>query len=109
VGFRKIFNNIVTYRLQHFEKFIFLEQCYHSPFITEEVRKDSLKYLNPIFTLLQKGKEDGIIKDLDDALLLGFIIGSVNEVIKKAHYGNKKLDQKKIDQLYQLCYDGILD
>lgn len=106
-GFRKIWSNIITYRLLYFERFVFLEQCYHSPFISDTVRKNSLKALDPLFHLLEKGKEQGLVKPIDNNLLSGFIFGAVNEVVKKAHYNNKKIDQKTQDDLYQLCCDGL--
>ena len=106
-NFEHIFRNIMDYRLVHFEKFIFLEQCYHSPFITGPLRKDSLKVLEPLFLLLQEGKEKMLIKDLDNSLLLGFIIGCINEVVKKAHYAKKKIDEGTRENLFQLCWDGI--
>ena len=106
-NFKSIFRNILNYRLLHFEKFIFLEQCYHSPFISIAVRKESLKALNPLFHLFEQGREQKLIKDLDNHLLLGFIIGCINEVVKKAHYAHTAIDDATLENLFLLCWDGV--
>ena len=106
-NFRSIFYNIMDYRLLHFEKFIFLEQCYHSPFISGQVRKDSFKALEPLFQLLDEGRSKKHIKNLENDLLMGYIIGCISEVVKKAHYAHKTLSGTTRQNLFNLCWDGL--
>jgi AcrR family transcriptional regulator len=106
-GFRKIFMNIIGYRLSNFKESIFIEQCCHSPYIDEKKRKLASKFLQPFYQLMDKGKSEGIIKNVDNLLLLWMMIGSINEVIKGVHYRKIKLSEEMIEQLFQMCWDGI--
>ncbi len=106
-NFRKIFMNVLEYRRQHFREFVFLEQCYHSPFISADLRRKSLKKLQALYLLMDKGKKEGIIKDLDNALLLGYFLGAIGEVVKRAWYNKQSINKETIDSLYHLCLDGL--
>ncbi len=107
VSFRKLFHNIVQYRLSHFEKFVFLEQCYHSAFIQKNKRGISSKALQPLFSLLNKGKQQNIIKKADNLLLTWYIMGCVNETAKGLHYRSKKMSKTTLAFLFRACWDGI--
>ena len=106
-AFRRIFMNIIQYRISNFRESIFMDQCFHSPFVGEKKRKESAKFMQPFFELIEKGKEQRIIKDLDNLLLLWFLIGSINEVIKGTRYRKKNLTNEMIEGLFDMCWEGI--
>jgi TetR/AcrR family transcriptional regulator, repressor of fatR-cypB operon len=106
-AFQKIFFNIIDYRLSHFEESVFLEQCYHSPFVNDNQRQVALQVLQPVFQLLDKGKEEGIIKDVDNRLLWWCVIGAINEVVKGCYYNNREMAETVISSLFDICWDGI--
>lgn len=106
-GFEKIFLNITNYRLLHFRKAIFLDQCFHSPYINESKRLLSAKVLQPLFQLFETGKAKGIIKEGENRFLLWYIIGCINEVVKGCYYSNKKLTREMINDLLKMCWDGL--
>lgn len=108
VSYKKIFLNIVQYRLDHFQKFIFLEQCFHSPFINEDKRLFSAKTLQPLFQLFEKARAKGTIKSGDNRFLLWYIVGSINEVVKGTYYSNKKLTSQAINDLFEMSWDGLI-
>ena len=107
ISFKKIFYNILNYKLNHFRKSIFLEQYFHSPYVTEKKRQESTRLLQPFFQLMDKGKEKGLVKKTDNLLLLWFVIGCINEVVKGSHYRNKPVTDEVKDELYRFCKDGI--
>lgn len=106
-GFRKVWLNILRYRTEKFEEAIFLEQCYHSPFITAGSREMADQALQPLFSLIERGKKDRQIRNIDTPWLLAFMIGSINEVIKHAHYNDKKLSKHLQEQLFDFCWEGL--
>ena len=65
VGFYTIWSNILQHRLSHFDESIFLEQCFHSPFIDETTRKSAKKMFDPLRELLERGKKERLIKNID--------------------------------------------
>ena len=56
-GFKTIWRNLVNYRIKNFKEAIFLEQCYHSPFITETAREMTKKLFQPLYSLMETGKK----------------------------------------------------
>lgn len=106
-AFYNIFKNIVDYKVTHFEEFVFMEQCYHSPFINDEKRTVSTNALQPLYLLLEKGKEQRFIKNLDNNLFIWFIIGSINEFIKGSRYQNEPITADNITLLFNMCWQGI--
>ena len=106
-GFRKIWDNIFGYRIEHFEEAIFLEQCYHSPFIGESQKEMSLHLLAPFYKLIERGKKEQKIKELDTFLLLIFMVASITEFIKYSKYNNKKITPEMVRDVFGLCWDGL--
>ena len=107
VGFRKIWDNIFGYRIEHFDEAIFLEQCYHSSFIGESQKEMSLQQLKPFYRLIERGKKEREIKDLDTFLLLIFMVGSISEIIKFSKYNNKKITPETKEDVFGICWDGL--
>ncbi len=107
LGFRTVWMNILRYKLQHFEEVVFLEQCYHSPYITEGTREKARELAVPFFDLIERGQQEMLIKTADTGLLLTFMMGAINELVKQTHYSNETLSKKKIDLTFDLCWDAL--
>ncbi|PSL47236.1 TetR family transcriptional regulator [Chitinophaga niastensis] len=106
-GFRNIWLNILRYKLQNFEETVFLEQCYHSPFITVDTREKAQQLSAPFYELMERGKKEQLIKNADTGLLLTFMIGTMNELVKQTHYGSITLNRTKINVTFDLCWDAL--
>jgi AcrR family transcriptional regulator len=107
VGFRVIWSNIVQHRISRFDESILIEQCFHSPFIDEDTKTTLKKMFEPLVQLLDRGKNEHLIKNMDTFWLLTFMIGTINEIAKRVTYFNKKLTKEILDANFQLCWDGI--
>ena len=106
-GFRKIWENILAHKMQNFDVAVFMEQCYHSPFISESTKEMSRHLLKPLYRLMDRGKEELIIKNLDTKLLLTFMMGSITEVMKYLKYNNKKISAEIVEEAFGICWDGL--
>ncbi len=106
-GFKIVWMNIVKFRMEHFDQSVFLDQCYHSPFITETTKEITRKMNQPLYKLLERGKEEKHLKDMDNSLLLTFMAGSINEFIKHSKYSSRKILPSQIDQMFELCWDAL--
>lgn len=106
-GFRIVWENILRFRIENFEDVVFLDQCYHSPFINECTMKLTKQMKKPLYKLIEKGRSEGIFKDVETFSLLTFMFGAVHEAAKNAHYQRKRLTQSDIDGLFRLCWDGM--
>nr|WP_308463732.1 hypothetical protein [Chitinophaga nivalis] len=106
-GFRSVWMNILRYRLQHFEESVFTEQCYHSPFITATTREKARQLAAPFYEMIERGKSEQLLKKTDTNLLLAFIMGAMNELVKQTHYSGVPLTRSKINTTFDLCWDAI--
>ena len=106
-GFHTIWTNILQHKLAHFEEGIFIEQCFHSPYIDEGTRITVKKMFDPMTELIVRGKGEKKIKDIDTFWLLSFMTGSINELVKRSIYHNKKTTPEILDVYFQMCWDGI--
>lgn len=106
-GFCTVWKNILHYRVRNFEEVVFMDQCYHSPFLNECTKKLTNEMIHPLVQLVEKGKEEGWFKDVDTFVLLSFMIGCIHEGVKKAHYAQQPLNESSIETLFKMCWDGM--
>ncbi|HUC82772.1 MAG TPA: TetR/AcrR family transcriptional regulator [Flavisolibacter sp.] len=104
---RLIFQNIAHFKMIRFEVSAFLEQTYHSPFVCLTDLKKKQTALKPLFDLLDEGIASKKLKDVDTDTLISFLFGTINEMVKRAHFSGKKLTKEKVQQVYMLFWDGI--
>jgi AcrR family transcriptional regulator len=106
-GFKIIWYNLLNYRIKRFEEAVFIDQCFHSPFITETTKEMTKKLFTPLYSLMDIGKKQSLIKDHDTITLLTFMAGSINETVKHAHYANRKITREVAEEMFGMCWDGI--
>ena len=106
-GFKTIWLNLLKHKMERFEEAVFLDQCYHSPFITEDTKAMTKEALHPLFKLMERGKNEGLVKEMDTLVLLFFMVGSINEIVKYSFYSGKKLSGPVIENVFNLCWDGL--
>jgi hypothetical protein len=69
--------------------------------------KKKQKLLNPLFILIKEGIETKKIKNTEVELVVSYLFGIINEIVKKAYFSNKKLTDTTIKQLYAMFWSGI--
>ena len=106
-GFHTVWLNILHFRIQNFEEVVFMDQCYHSPFINECTMKLTKEIKKPLIKLIERGKDENVFKDMETMTLLTFMIGSIHEGVKNAHYNLKPLHKTDIDRMFKMCWDGM--
>lgn len=104
---QNVFTNILRYKTRFFEVSAFLEQSYHSPFLCMADLKKKDKALTPLQDLIREGIEAKKLKPVDVDLLISFMFGILNEMVKRSYFTNKKLTPEVIDQLFAMFWDGI--
>jgi AcrR family transcriptional regulator len=104
---QKLFRNIIYFKINHFEVSAFLEQSYHSPYVNAIDLKKKQKAMEPLFALIKEGMEKKKIKNTEPQLLVSYLFGIVNEMVKRAYFSNKKLTDTIIEEVYAMFWDGI--
>jgi TetR/AcrR family transcriptional regulator, repressor of fatR-cypB operon len=104
---KKLFHNIIYFKMRHFEISAFLEQTSHSPYVHITDLKKKQKAMQPLFDLINEGIEKNKLKDIDIELVVSYLSGIVNELVKRAYFANRKLTDAVISEVYEMFWDGI--
>lgn len=81
----------------------FLQMYSHSPKISDKINEEVNKLLFPLFEIYEKGKMEGIIKDIDTLQLIVFNNGAISSSIGI----NPKLGIQDREIIVQLAWDAI--
>jgi AcrR family transcriptional regulator len=106
-GFKVVWMNMLKFRIENFEEVVLMDQCYHSPFITDCTKKLTKELTVPVYKLIERGKEEGYFKNAETLTLLTFMIGSIHEGVKHAHYSRTPLSKTAIESMFTMCWDGL--
>lgn len=106
-GLRTIWFNLLEFRMEHFQEAVFMDQCYHSPYITETTKELTKKLIQPLYKLVERGKEEKQLKNLDAFMLLVFMVSGINEFVKHSVYSERKITKSSKEELFYLMWDGI--
>ncbi|HEU4901670.1 MAG TPA: TetR/AcrR family transcriptional regulator [Flavisolibacter sp.] len=104
---KTVFTNIIHYKMKHFDVSAFLEQSYHSPFVCITDLKKKQKAIDPLYALIAEGIAQKKIKAVDSELVITYMFGILNEMVKNAYFSRKKLTPESVEQLYTMFRDGI--
>lgn len=104
---RKLFRNIICFKIKHFEVSAFLEQSYHSPYVNAIDLQKKQKAMTPLLALIKEGIDTKKIKNTEVNLVVSYLFGIVNEMVKRAYFSNKKITGAIIDEVYVMFWDGI--
>lgn len=103
----KLFRNIIRFKVKHFEVSAFLEQSYHSPYVNAIDLKRKQKAMAPLLALIKEGIASKKIKNTEVSVIVSYLFGIVNEMVKRAYFSNKKLTDAAISEVYAMFWDGI--
>ncbi len=106
-NFRTVWMNIVHHYTKYFEEMIFLEQCFHSPFIPEEIRVLTKERFKAWYNFLDQARKAGLIRDIETMWVIAYVRGTIREMIKHSNYSGKKLTPSILDKSFEMCWNGI--
>ena len=107
VGFRKIWMNIFQDRLQQHQYAVFSDQCYLSPYLDEKTRDEMDRIAAPFVSLMERGKREHLVKEMDTTLLLTAIMGVIAGTVHLFQSGQMAPTPENIDAAFLICWDGI--
>jgi len=108
IGFKKIWLNYLTHRIEHYEESVFMEQYYRSPFITKAHKQLAENMKHPVHELIQRGKAEMLIKnEIDDEMLFLALLGFIRELADEHVTKVYKLNKTRIEKAFQLSWDTI--
>ena len=94
-------------RIKNHEETVFMEQYYRSPFISKQQKALYEELKKPAYDLLQKGKDNEEIIDVDNILLLAMLLGSLREIALDHVEGRYRLDEKRIEKAFEISWKSL--
>ncbi len=107
-GLRRVWINYLKHRIEHYPESVFLEQYYRSPYISEDEIELAELMKHPVHEMIRRGKREGLVRDdLDDEMLFLAMLGFIRELADEHVTGVYGLNRERIDQAFQLSWQGI--
>ncbi|MYL32025.1 TetR family transcriptional regulator [Pontibacillus yanchengensis] len=105
--FRHIFNGMVRFTNEHEHALYFIKTHNHSHVLNETSRERFEEMLNFIRSFFEKGKEQGIIRDLPANALIAIVLGAFLELHKLVREGDVDPNAKLFEGVEESCWDAI--
>ncbi len=103
----KIWESSLIFRVDNHTQIVFIEQFSISPFISKEGQKQTKKFTHHIKSLLDKGKEEGQVKNLNTQLMYSLLVGSIREFANERVKDKKRANKKFIAETFNLAWEAI--
>jgi AcrR family transcriptional regulator len=104
---RRIWCNIAENRIENSERMAFLEQFYHSEFISEASRALGASMTAPFLELLAAGQRSEQLKAVPPDMLVATVMGLAKETALLVASGRLAHDEQTFSNGFQICWDAI--
>lgn len=104
---KKLWLNYFHYCLENEKENVFMEQFKYSPFIHNMKIEWLEEFEKPIAAFLEVGKQELLIKNEDNSLLYGALLGITREMVKVIHEGLLELNDITRDKMFKMVWDSI--
>jgi AcrR family transcriptional regulator len=105
--FRQLWYAYFKLNLVNLQEAVFLEQYFRSPYLQNEVKLQEKQLFLPIYELLDRGKKEQIIKNLDSELLLVQLTGPIHEMTRLSYSEDFSITDAVLEQAFQMAWDGL--
>lgn len=106
-GVRKLCNNLLRYMQNDTDAFLFIEQACNSPIVTAAMIEQLEQYNQNIFTIFQRGVQEGLLKQASPGLLISFCYYPIQQIFKEWQKEKSMLPDVDFDLVFQMCLDAI--
>lgn len=97
----------VEYVVEHRAEIVFMTQVVNSPYLTAATRAEAAIGVRPLTELLERGKRELLLKDLDTRFMLAFLQGAVRELAELVAAEPRAQRARRFAQIATLCWDAL--
>lgn len=106
-GLEHCLRNYVSFSLSFPVKFSFQEQFYNSPNISPETKKKTYRYYAPLLDLIERGIQQGIVKDCSRELVSAFAFAPLIFMIRAHHSNELEFSTKLVDEAIEMVWQSV--
>jgi AcrR family transcriptional regulator len=105
---KKIWVNYLKNRIENHEESVFMEQYYHSPYITLAQKKIAEEMRAPVHAIINRGKKEGLLdKNIDTDMHFAAMIGFIREMAYEHVGGRYILNNERINKAFEINWRMI--
>lgn len=102
--FYKVWHDLFTFYIDNPNVLIFFEQFMNSPYNTNKCPS----YTKGLyFEFLQKGMDEGIIKNARPEVLVIYLVSNIHTLAKLNRFGSINLDKKELNDFMNIIWKGL--
>ena len=99
--------NMINYFIKNPLEAKFMDQFATSPFINKEIVKSSLARYYHLRDLYKRAATSGAIRDVSYEAVMVAMLGTVNQLYRTHNSGMYKVDEKVINEVFEIFWLGI--
>lgn len=108
-GFRTAWFNFYRYAEDHPVDFAFGEQFANSPLVNRLSRDEGEGYYGPLIELFERGKREGVFKDIPLAVFSAFAFFPVIGLIRNKYENNLVFGKGMLEGVYKIAWDAVTE
>lgn len=106
-SFKILLRKAYQYFLRRPDHFDFLEQFANSPLI-DKIKTDEFEnYFDPLYNLFERGRQNKMIKDLPNEMLLSFTFYPIMRLVKFHQEGKLRLEYAQLEATLRMAWNNI--
>lgn len=106
-NFKRIWMAYLRQGLKYPQDLAFIEQYKRSRFLDRRTVEQSDQLLAPIVGLLEQGKREHLVRDLDSALLMAQLAGAIEALVEAHTAGAVKMTPARTEAAFRMAWDSI--
>ena len=106
-AFSRMATAYLEYVIAHRADLVFIAQVANSPYVSEETRQTAAGGARPLIELIERGKRERLLKELDTTLMIAFLQGTLRELAGFATAVPKARRAACFEQIATLCWDAL--
>lgn len=106
-AFSRMATAFLEYLIEHRAELVFMSQIANSPYITQRTKEVAALGVRPLTALLERGKQEQLLKDLDTGLMLTFLQGTLSALSPLAGAVARAQRLAYFEQIATLCWDAL--
>jgi AcrR family transcriptional regulator len=106
-AFKLIRENGYRYMLAHPTRFAFSEQFANSPLVNRVNREEGSEYFQAVINLFERGKQEGIFKDIPQSLFVAFFYAPTMWLGKRHHNGDLVYDGELHQMASEITWEAL--
>lgn len=104
---KNLWLNYFNHSIENQKEEVFIEQFKYSPYIKDIKPEELIAYEQPLSEFLEVGKSQLLIKNEDNSLIYGALVGVTREMVKIIHQGTLELNSATKDKMFKMVWDSI--